>query len=145
MGTIFEPKKKKAPPPNFKTAKLEDLIGDFNSFFSAFNTLANSIRSMAGASDTALDEMIDFLDKLIEKLDEINKSLQKILKIFSVGLPAGGVYVLSIPPTIGGNDAIKEAIETATNKPSDRLDFAMGYMMMGGGPSMKVLNKLLAG
>ena len=145
MGTIFEPKKKKAPPPNFKSAKLEDLIGDFNSFFSAFNTLANSIRSMAGASDTALDEMIDFLDKLIEKLDEINKSLQKILKIFSVGLPAGGVYVLSIPPTIGGNDAIKEAIETATNKPSDRLDFAMGYMMMGGGPSMKVLNKLLAG
>ena len=73
------------------------------------------------------------------------KILQKILKIFSIGLPAGGVFVLSIPPTIGGNDAIKSAITSATNRPSDKLDFALGYMMIGGGPSMKVLNKLLAG
>jgi len=145
MGTIFEPKKKKAPPPNFKTAKLEDLIGDFNAFFSSFNSLANSIRSMAGDSKTALDDIIEFLNKLIKKLEEINKVLQKILKIFSVGLPAGGVYVLSIPPTIGGNDAIKNAISTAENRPPPTLDFAMGYMMMGGGPSIKVLNTLLAG
>ena len=145
MGTVFEPKKKKAPPPNFKTAKLEDLIGDFDSFLGGINMFANTIRSMAGASDTALQEMLEFLDKLITKLDELNTVLQKILKIFTDGLPDGGVYVLKIPSTIGGNDAIKSAITSATNRPSDKLDFALGYMMMGGGPSMKVLNKLLAG
>ena len=50
MGTVFEPKKKKAPPPNFKTAKLEDLIGDFDSFLGGINMFANTIRSMAGDS-----------------------------------------------------------------------------------------------
>ncbi len=145
MGTVFEPKKKKAPPPNFKTAKLEDLIGDFDSFLGSINMFANTIRSMAGDSSTALDEMIEFLDKLIKKLDELNTVLQKILKIFTDGLPDGGVYVLKIPSTVGGNDAIKNAITSATNRPSDKLDFALGYMMIGGGPSMKVLNTLLAG
>ena len=145
MGTIFEPKKKKAPPPNFKSAKLEDLIGDFDSFFGAIQSFSNTIRSMAGDSSTALDEMIEFLNKLIKKLDELNTVLQKILKVFTDGLPKGGVYVLQIPPVVGGNDAIKSAIQSATNRPPDTLDFSIGYVMIGGGPSMKVLNTLLAG
>ena len=82
MGTFFQPKKKKAPPPNFKSAKLEDLIGDFGNFFAGIETISRAIRSMAGDSSTALDEMIEFLDKLIKKLDELNELLQKILKIF---------------------------------------------------------------
>ena len=145
MGTIFQPKKKKAPPPNFKSAKLEDLIGDFGNFFAGIETISRAIRSMAGDSSTALDEMIEFLNKLIKKLDELNTVLQKILKVFTDGLPKGGVYVLQIPPVVGGNDAIKSAIQSATNRPPDTLDFSIGYVMIGGGPSMKVLNTLLAG
>ena len=145
MGTIFEPKKKLAPPPNFKSAKLEDLIGDFGGFFAGIQTISNAIRSMAGDSSSALDEMIEFLDKLIKKLDELNELLQKILKIFTEGLPDAGVFVLQIPPVVGGNDAIKTALEEATNRPGDNLDFSIGYVMIGGGPSMKVLNTLLAG
>ena len=145
MGTIFEPKKKLAPPPNFKSAKLEDLVKDFGGFFAGIQTISNAIRSMAGDSSSALDEMIEFLDKLIKKLDELNELLQKILKIFTEGLPDAGVFVLQIPPVVGGNDAIKTALEEATNRPGDNLDFSIGYVMIGGGPSMKVLNTLLAG
>ena len=78
-----------------------------------------------------------------EELDEINKSLQAILKLFTEGLANSGIYVLTIPPTIGGNDFIKQTLQGASNRPPDNLDFAVGFLMVGGGPSMKTLDKLL--
>ena len=143
VGKIETPKLQKAPPPNFKAAKLEDLIGDFNDFFGAIKSLADTLRNIAGNSSTALDEIIAFLESKIKELDEINNSLQAVLKLFTVGLPSGGVYVLSIPSAVGGNDLIKSALSGASNRPPDDLDFAVGFFMMGGGPSMKVLNTLL--
>jgi hypothetical protein len=145
IGTIFEPKKKDAPPPNFKAAKLTDLIGDFKTFFAAINTFSDTLRGMAGDSSSALDGVIDFLDGKIAELDKINEALQKVLALFSVGLPSAGVYVLQIPDgTTGGNDAVKEALSSATGKPPDSLDFCVGMMMMGGSASIKPLMTLLA-
>jgi hypothetical protein len=145
IGTIFEPKKKDAPPPNFKAAKLTDLIGDFKTFFAAIDTFSDTLRGMAGDSSSALDGVIDFLDGKIKELDKINEALQKILALFSVGLPSAGVYVLQIPDgTTGGNDAVKSALSSATNKPPDSLDFSVGMMMMGGSASIKPLMTLLA-
>ena len=145
IGTIFEPKKKDAPPPNFKAAKLTDLIGDFKTFFAAINTFSDTLRGMAGDSAGALDGVIDFLDGKIKELDKINEALQKILALFSVGLPQAGVYVLKIPDgTTGGNDAVKSALSSATGKPPDSLDFCVGMMMMGGSASIKPLMTLLA-
>ncbi len=145
IGTIFEPKKKDAPPPNFKAAKLTDLIGDFKTFFAAIDTFSASIRGMAGDTSSALDGVIKFLDGKIAELDHINEALQKILALFSVGLPQAGVYVLTIPDgTTGGNDAVKSALSSATGKPPDSLDFCVGMMMMGGSASIKPLMTLLA-
>ena len=143
VGKIETPKTQKAPPPNFKAAKLEDLIGDFSTFYSAIATLTGTLRNIAGNSSTELDKFIKYLDSKIEELDELNDSLQKILKLFTDGIPKGGVYVLTVPPTVGGNDLIKSALSSASNRPPDDLDFAVGFFMMGGGPSMKVLNGLL--
>ena len=144
VGKIAGLKEGKAPPPNFKAAKLEDLMGDFQKFFSSINTLSDTLRNIAGDSSTELDKFIKYLDGKIKELDDINKSLQSILKLFTDGLPKGGVYVLTIEPAIGGNDLIKSALSGASNKPPDDLDFAIGFLMMGGGPSMKVLTSLLA-
>ena len=98
---------------------------------------------MADDSSEAIDKFVKFLDEKIKELDELNKTLQRILKLFSTGLPQGGVYVLSIPNTIGGNEAIKNALQSSTGKPTDDLDFCVGYLIVGGGPSMKVMNGLL--
>ena len=143
MGTVFSPQRQKAPPPNFKAVKLEDIISEFGDFFIFLNTFADTIRNMAGSSSEALEKIVKFLDEKIKELDELNKILQRILKLFSVGLPQGGVYVLSIPNTIGGNEAIKNALQSSTGKPTDDLDFCVGYLIVGGGPSMKVMNGLL--
>ena len=143
IGTVVSPQKKKAPPPNFSTFKLEDLLGDFSTFFSAINTLSDTLRNMAGDSATALDDIIEFLDSKIKELEEINEALQSILKIFTVGLPDAGVYTLVIDGVTGGNDAIKSAIQGASNKPPDVLDMSMAFMLMGDKSSMAVLNTLL--
>lgn len=143
IGTIFSPQRKKAPPPNFKTAKLEDIIGEFGDFFTFLNTVADTIRNMADDSSEAIKKMVKFLNEKIKELDEFNKTLQRILKLFSEGLPQGGVYVLTIPNTVGGNELIKSALKSSKGKPTDDLDFCVGYLIVGGGPSMKVMNGLL--
>ena len=132
--------------PNFGTigtAKLEDIISEFGDFFLFLNSFADTIRNMAEGSGEAIKKMIKFLDEKIRELDELNKVLQKILRLFTIGLPQGGVYVLSIPNTIGGNEAIKDALQSSSGKPTDDLDFCVGYLIVGGGPSMKVMNSLL--
>jgi len=144
QGDIFKAvDDKKAPPPNFKAAKLEDLIGEFTTFFASIKMLTDTLRNIAAGSSEALEKIITFLDSKIKELEEMNAALQKILTLFTTGLPDAGVYTLVIPPAIGGNDYIKSELQGASNKPPDSLDFTFGFMMVGGGPSIKTLQTLL--
>ena len=131
------------PPPNFKAAKLEDLIGEFTTFFSAIKMLTNTLRDIAKGSADAVEKMVKFLDSKIKELEEINTALQKILALFTTGLPDAGVYTLVIPVGAGGNDYIKQELQRAENRPPDSLDFTFGFMMVGGGPATKTLQSLL--
>ena len=76
-------------------------------------------------------------------MEEINAALQKILALFTTGLPDAGVYTLVIPVGAGGNEYIKEQLQSAANRPPDSLDFTFGFMMVGGGPATKTLQSLL--
>ena len=79
------------------------------------------------------------------KLDKINEDLQKVLKLFTTGLPDAGVYVLVIPPDgVAGVEGLKAAISGATNSPPGTLSHSVGFMMIGDKVSTGVLTKLLA-
>ena len=148
VGDILEEKTPDAPHPNFKAVKLDDLIGDFKTFFMAIDALTDSLRKMADDAAKAIQDIIDYLDAKIAELEEIAAALQKILKLFTVGLGDAGVYVLNIPVAIGGNDYIKAELQGAENRPPDDLDFTLAFMMMGGGvggteEGFKTLQKLL--
>ena len=144
QGDIFKAvDDSKAPPPNFKAAKLEDLIGEFTTFFASIKMLTDTLRNIAAGSGEALKAIIAFLDSKIKELEEINQALQKILALFTIGLPNAGVYTLVIPPAVGGNDYIKAELQGAANAPPDDLEFTFGFMMVGGGASTKVLQTLL--
>ena len=142
-GDIFETKLAPAPPPNFKAAKLEDLFGDFKTFFSSIDALTATLRKIAADTSAALVAMIAYLDAKIAELDEINEALQKILALFTIGLPSAGVYTLSIPVASGGNEYIKTALTSSANQPPDDLEFSMGFLLVGGGPTTKILQTLL--
>ena len=143
IGDILSPKMPEAPHPNFKASKLEDLIGDFNVFFAAIDALTDTLRKMADDAGKALQDIIDYLDSKIKELEEINTALQKILALFTIGLPAAGIYTLNIPVAVGGNDYIKEELQGAINRPPDSLDFTFGFMLVGEGTSFKTLQDIL--
>ena len=103
------------------------------------------MRAFAAGALKEIEEVIKYSDGKIEEIEKLNKDIQAILALFQLGIPDAGVYVLSIPTTIGGNEAIKSALASATNRPPNSLDYSIGFMMMGGGPSMKILTPLLAG
>ena len=144
-GDIFETKLAPAPPPNFKAAKLTDLIGDFKTFFASIDALTASIRKIGADTSTSLDAMIAYLDAKITELDEINEALQKILALFTIGLPSAGLYTLNIPVASGGNEYIKTALTSSANQPPDDLEFSMGFLLVGGGPTTEILQTLLTG
>ena len=133
VGDIPETKVSPAPPPNFKAAKLEDMIGDFKVFFMAIDALTDTLRKMADDAAAALQDIIDYLDSKIAELEEINEALQKILALFTIGLPAAGIYTLNIPVAVGGTEYIKEELQSAANAPPDDIDFTMSFMLVGGG------------
>ena len=148
LGKIDRPKvavENKGIPPNFKKAKLEDLMDDLKTFFFQIQKFTDGMRDFAAGAADELKKVTDYLDEKIAEIEELNKSIQAILAIFQLGIPDAGVYVLSIPTTTGGNEAIKEALTSATNGPPNTLDYSVGFMMMGGGPSMKPLQLLLTG
>jgi len=145
IGTVFEQAAPKAPHPNFKNATLEDLIGDFKTFFGAIQTFTNQLRDIAGDTNKAIDDMVKFLDDRIKDLDKINEDLQKVLKLFTTGLPDAGVYVLIIPPDgVAGVEGLKAAISGAANSPPGTLSHSVGFMMIGDKVSTGILTKLLA-
>ena len=148
IGKIDKPKVKvnnPGIPPNFKKAKLEDLMDDLKTFFFQIQRFTNGMRDFAAGATEELKKVLDYLDEKIAEIEELNKSIQAILAIFQIGIPDAGVYVLSIPTTSGGNAAIKEALQSASNGPPNTLDYSVGFMMMGGGPSMEPLQLLLTG
>jgi len=143
VGDIPETKISPAPPPNFKASKLEDMIGDFKVFFMAIDALTDTLRKMADDAGKALQDIIDYLDAKIKELEEINTALQKILALFTIGLPSAGIYTLNIPVGVGGNEYIKGELQGAANAPPDDLDFTMAFMLVGEGTAFKTLQDLL--
>ena len=144
VGTVFEQTAPQAPHPNFKNATLEDLIGDFKTFFGAIQTFTNQLRDIAGDTTKAIDDMVEFLNDLIDQLDKINEELQKVLKLFTTGLPDAGIYVLAIPPDgVAGVEGLKAVIQGAKNPPPGTLSHSVGFMMVGDKKSTKLLTDLL--
>lgn len=144
MGTVFEQTAPQAPHPNFKNATLEDLIGDFKTFFGAIQTFTNQLRDIAKDTTAAIDDLVQFLNESIAQLDKINEDLQKVLKLFTIGLPDAGIYVLAIPPDgVAGVEGLKAAIQGAANQPPGTLSHSVGFMMVGDKKSTKLLTDLL--
>jgi len=145
IGKSTEIVKKQAPPPNFKAVRLEELLLPLKEFFDGIQTFTDDMRSFAEGAIKKINKLTKYLEEKILELEELNKALQAILRIFTTGLPDSGVYSLSIPSTSGGNNAIKDALAQATNRPPDSLDYSVGFMMMGGAAAIDPLLSLIAG
>ena len=134
-----------APPPNWnRSTPIEKLIPPFGTFLNMLSGFAETLRGIAKDTSKGLTELIDFMDIQIENLDELNSQIQYVLSFFTIGLPAAGIYWLFLPQEEGGTDGMISRLESAEGRPPDDLEFSAGLFFLGGGPSMKVMDSLLA-
>ena len=137
------PEKKDAPPPNWESVSLEEILTPLDPFFTRLQGMTDGMRQIAKDVTAEIDEIIKYMNDKIKELEEINKALQAILTIFTTGIPATGVYALNIPIDVGGNEYIKRTILSAPNRPPDSLDFTMSMMIVYGGPGKALIELLV--
>ena len=134
-----------APPPNWnRSTPIEKLIPPFGTFLNMLSGFAQTLRDIAKDTSGQLDRLIEFMDIQIANLDELNSQIQYVLSFFTIGLPAAGIYWLFLPQEEGGTDGMISRLESAEGRPPDDLEFSAGLFFLGGGPSMKVMDSLLA-
>lgn len=116
-------------PPDWFRISLEDLAPVMNDIIRYIENNSRSLlRSLEDASN-ALTEYIDTLIKRIETLNDIIKRLQELTEQLAEVLTfRAGVWMLEIPSRPGGNQYLKNALDTSINRPQS--DFAGGVMFV---------------
>ena len=135
--------------PDFESIKLKDVIPGYSDFFDEIIQFAEGLKGFAATSDEFIARIIKLIDETVEQFEEIASKIKAFLKIFADGLPAAGVYWLTIK-TFGGNQAIQEALTSSENPPPDTLTYSAGFIMvsvsgMGGLSATKGFEKFFKG
>ena len=111
--------------------------------FVAIQRFTNALRAFGSGILEVINKLYEFLNDMIDELRKLVVIIQRILKLFTDGLPDAGVYSLIIPSTAGGNATIINSLQTASGRPPNSLEYSAGIMMMGGAAAIDPLAKLL--
>tara|TARA_R110000823_G_scaffold239491_1_gene364696 strand:+ start:188 stop:2830 length:2643 start_codon:yes stop_codon:yes gene_type:complete len=145
IGKLAKPKVKNvyATPPNFHSYTIGQLLTPLEQLFKSIQAFTDFLRSFGSGILDVINKIYDFLNDMIDELRKLVVVIQRILKLFTDGLPDAGVYSLIIPSTAGGNATIINSLQTAAGRPPNSLDYSVGVMFMGGAAAIDPLAKLL--
>jgi len=129
-------------PPDWTRVSMLDLfpvLGDISRYIE--ENSQNFLRSLEDASQAVLD-FIDTLIKKVEVLSDIIKRLQDLIaSLVNLLSFQAGFWYLRIPSKPGGNEYLKRALRSSTNRPN--ADFAAGILIVyGDGGTQKILDFL---
>lgn len=125
--------------PDFVSLRLKDIIPQYGD---ALNLVRSYLDSLKGALKTAkdgTDALIDYLNRKIQQAEELSNALNSLIQLFQIGIPAGGLYAIYLPPQGGGLDNFAQRLQSAENRPPDDLKFSSGIILMNGGPDVKYI------
>jgi len=144
-GQLLLPKPENtyATPPNFHSYTIGQLLTPLEQMFVAIQRFTNALRAFGSGIIEVINKIYEFLNDMIDELRKLVVIIQRILKLFTDGLPDAGVYSLIIPSTAGGNATIINSLQTASGRPPNSLEYSAGIMMMGGAAAIDPLAKLL--
>lgn len=127
-------------PPDWFRLSMADLFPILNDALRFIENTAQSFLSSLEDATNAITEFLDTLISRVEALNEIIKRLQEIAErlaeILTISL---GFWILKIPARPGGNEYLKQALITSTNRPNS--SFTAGIIFVyGDGATQKALD-----
>ena len=140
-----------APPsihPDWTSIKMKDIIPYYGDFFDGIIQFAEGLKGYASGADEFIARIIKLIDDTIAEFEETVNTIKAFLQLFVDGLPAAGIYWLTIK-TWGGNEAIQAALTGSDDPPPETLNFCAGFIMVSvsgmGGTSATAGLELLFG
>ena len=115
--------------PDWTSIKIKDVIPGYSDFFDELIQFAEQLKGFAASSPDFIQIIIKLIDETIVEFEEITSKIKSFLQIFADGLPAAGIYWLTIK-TFGGNQAIQKALTNSDNPPPDTLNYSAGFIMV---------------
>ncbi|NWJ43985.1 hypothetical protein HX837_07295, partial [Marine Group I thaumarchaeote] len=115
--------------PDWTSIKIKDVIPLYGDFFDEIIQFAEGLKGYAAAADEFILRIIKLIDDTIAEFEEIVNKIKAFLQLFVDGLPAAGIYWLTIK-TYGGNKAIQDALTGSDDPPPETLNFCAGFIMV---------------
>ena len=115
--------------PDWTSIKIKDVIPLYGDFFDEIIQFAEGLKGYAAAADEFIARIIKLIDDTIAEFEEIVNKIKAFLQLFVDGLPAAGIYWLTIK-TYGGNKAIQDALTGSDDPPPETLNFCAGFIMV---------------
>lgn len=115
--------------PDWTSIKIKDVIPLYGDFFDEIIQFAEGLKGYAAAADEFILRIIKLIDETIVDFEKIVNKIKAFLQLFVDGLPAAGIYWLTIK-TYGGNKAIQDALTGSDDPPPETLNFCAGFIMV---------------
>ena len=135
-----------APPisrlPDWDSVRLNS-VSPLKETQDFINKQLNFLRGLVGVGDNALQDFIELIERKVSNLQAIIQEFNELINSIKSALNASGIWVLDVPPGVGGNNRLKQEIESNNdvfNQLNNNLSAAVLYV--GGGPSLASVNAI---
>ena len=115
--------------PDWTSIKIKDVIPLYGDFFDEIIQFAEGLKGFASVPEDFILRIIKLIEDTVAEFEEIVNTIKAFLQLFTTGLPAAGIYWLTIK-TYGGNKAIQDALTGSDDAPPETLNFCAGFIMV---------------
>lgn len=139
LKRISDPPSVASVYPDWKSLRLNS-VSQLKSIQDSTNRLLETVRGLGEVVD-AIHDIINCVDQKVKDAEAIVSAMKQNLQDLQSAAKASGLYVLDVPPHIGGNPYLKEQIFDChlaiANTP-----YTLVGIFVGGGPSLSPVNNV---
>lgn len=99
------------------------------------------MRGLIGSTDDMIGDFLELVERKIDNLTRVIDEFNDLIDTIKNALNASGVYLLDVPPAIGGVNYLKEQIEDSQFQSSRDL-ISASVVYVGGGASLAAVNSI---
>jgi hypothetical protein len=119
--------------PDWRSVRLNS-IPQMKLLQDSVNRLLETCRGLGAVVD-AIHDVIDCIDQKVDDATAIVNALKANLAALQAAAKASGLYILDVPPQIGGNEFLKDQIFDC-NLAIAQTPYTICGIFVGGGPSL---------